>query len=56
MCFSATAIYTAWFFSVWCFLAAVSSAIVLLHFLQKPSTPDTSTLAATAVEIQVCAT
>jgi hypothetical protein len=52
----AAAIYTAWFISVWCFFAAAISVIVLLHFLQRPSAPDTSTLAATGVDTQGRAT
>lgn len=36
------AAYTLWFASVWCFFAAVASAIVLLHFsnLRAPATQD----------------
>ena len=33
----AYAVYTRWFISVWCFFAAVLSAIVLLHFLNRPT-------------------
>lgn len=46
----AATIYTAWFISVWCFFAAAISAIVLLHFLQRPSTQATSSLAATGIQ------
>ena len=30
------AVYTRWLISVWCFFAAVLSAIVLIHFLNRP--------------------
>ena len=33
---AAYAFYAYWFISVWCFLAAVLSAIVLVHFLREP--------------------
>lgn len=42
----AAAIYTAWFFSVWCFFAAATSVVVLLYFVRTPSPQDASTLAA----------
>lgn len=31
------AVYTQWFFSVWCFFAAILSGIVFLHFTAAPS-------------------
>lgn len=31
------AVYTQWFFSVWCFFAAILSGIVYLHFTAEPS-------------------
>ncbi len=34
---TAAAFYSAWFISVWCFFAAVLSAIVLLHFPRRPA-------------------
>ena len=46
----AAAVYTAWFISVWCFFAATISVFVLLHFVQRPSTQDASTRAATGVD------
>ena len=52
----AAAVYTTWFISVWCFFAAAISVVVLLHFLQRPGTQHTSTLAATGVDNQGGAT
>ncbi len=37
------AIYTQWFFSVWCFFAAVLSAIVFLHFTGRFSSSKEAT-------------
>lgn len=36
---AAYAFYAIWFISVWCFFAAVLSAIVLVHFLRKARQP-----------------
>ena len=33
----AAVVYSAWFISVWCFLAATVSVFVLLHFYRRPS-------------------
>ena len=33
----ATVVYSAWFISVWCFLAGTVSVSVLLHFYRRPS-------------------
>ena len=43
---------TAWFISMWYFFAAAISVLMLLHFLQRPSAPDVSTLAATRLETE----
>ena len=32
---AAAAFYSAWFISVWCFFAAILSAIILLHFMRQ---------------------
>lgn len=33
----AAVVYSAWFISVWCFLAATVSVFILLHFYRRPS-------------------
>ena len=45
----AAAVYTTWFISVWCFFAAAISVIVLLYFVQRPSSQDASALDASGL-------